>query len=57
MWSVEYSRCSRLARWMVALAVLVVSPEAARAVAGRCGGAKPAEGNDLGMKGKIIVLP
>ena len=31
MWSVEYSRCSRLARRMVALAILVVLPEAARA--------------------------
>ncbi|HVH70741.1 MAG TPA: plastocyanin/azurin family copper-binding protein [Candidatus Dormibacteraeota bacterium] len=31
MWSIEYSRCSHLARWMVALAILVVLPEAARA--------------------------
>jgi plastocyanin len=31
MWSVDCRRCSRLARWMAALAILVVLPEAARA--------------------------
>jgi plastocyanin len=31
MWSVDYSQCSRLARWMVALAILVVLPQAAPA--------------------------
>jgi plastocyanin len=31
MWSVDYSQCSRLARWMVALTILVVLPQAARA--------------------------
>jgi plastocyanin len=31
MWSVDYSQYSRLVRWMVALAILVVLPQAARA--------------------------
>jgi len=31
MWSVDYRQCSHVARWMVALAILVVLPEAARA--------------------------
>jgi plastocyanin len=31
MWLVDYRRCSHLARWMVALAILVLLPEAARA--------------------------
>ena len=30
MWSVDYSRCSRLVRWMIALAILI-GPSAARA--------------------------